>query len=272
MNNQNSSVIKLKRALKNKNTVTVICVMLIVVILLVGYQTRINGATKPIAVCYAKEEIQPRQQITDDKIGTKQIASAAVENTVYRNCNEVRNQYANYNTIIPKGSMFYNGTVIPAADLPDAALRDIPNGYTLYSMQVDMNSTYMNSLLPDNYIDIYVLTKDPGGKAVVGKFLSNVKIRAVRDANGLNVFENSSERRIPSRLFIAVPDEQFLLLKRVETINQNGIGSRITLTPVPIAVITEGDSSLTPTVSSKYLEEYVTALSKEVPTEHEVEE
>lgn len=270
MNNQNSSVIKMKRALKNKNTVTVLCVLLIVIILLGGYQYRINEAKKPMKVCFAKETIQPRKQITDDLIGTKEVASIAVESNVYINCNEVRNKYANYNTVIPKGSMFYREAVIEQADLPDAALIGIPNGYILYPLAVDMSSTYMNSLLPDNYLDIYVSTKDTAGKAVVGKFISNVKIRAVRDVSGLNVFENSEERRIPNRVFFAVPEEQFMLLKRIEAINANGIGSRIALIPVPTNIhltIVDGQN-IDPKITSKYLEDYVMNLSKDVPIEY----
>jgi len=269
MNNQSGSAIKIKRALKNKNTVTVICVLLIVIILLFGYQSRINKATRPIDVCFAKQTIQPRKQINDDMIGTKKVASVAVSDTVYVDCSLVRNKYANYNTIIPEGSMFYKGTVIEKAELPDAALIDLPTGYILYPLAVDMSSTYMNSLLPDNYLDIYLSTKDSSGKALVGKFLANVKIRAVRDVNGLNVFENSEEKRVPNRVFFAVPEAQFILLKQIEAINSNGIGSRIVMIPVPVNVTSEDDSTLIPTATSQFLTNYITNLSKDVPIEYE---
>ena len=36
--------------------------------------------------------------------------------------------YANINTMIPKGSLFYEGAVVPKSDLPDAAVYDVKKG------------------------------------------------------------------------------------------------------------------------------------------------
>ena len=264
MNNQNNSMFKVKKALKNKNTVTVICVLLVVVILLGGYQMRVNGAIQPTTVYYALETIQPRRQITENLIGQKKVAAAAIESTVITNKADIINMYSNYNTMIPKGSMFYKGTVVDKNELPDVALLGMPDGYTLGYITVTMLTSYTSSILPDNYIDIYVSTRDPNGKALVGKLFSNIKVKAVKTSDGLNVFENSDERRVPSIVQFAIPDEQFLLLKRIDTINNFGIDSRITLIPVPNdQKYKNPDGEVTPEVDSKYLEDYIINLSNE---------
>ena len=64
-----------------------------------------------------------------------------------------------------------------------------------------------------------------------GKLLENVKVLAVRDSNGKNVFANVDENSVPSQLIFAVPQEYYLLLKKAEY-----LGSFNTeLLPVPTA-------------------------------------
>ena len=64
----NNLLISLKRFFTNKNTVTIVCVLGIVFILYFGYNWRIKQATEPISVPYAKEESQPRTEVTKDMI------------------------------------------------------------------------------------------------------------------------------------------------------------------------------------------------------------
>ena len=52
--NGNLNVSKVKRFLKNKNTVTALCAILIVVVLIVGYTIRVNNATKPVKILILK--------------------------------------------------------------------------------------------------------------------------------------------------------------------------------------------------------------------------
>ena len=58
-------MIALKRFFSNKNTVTILCVLAIVLVLYFGYNYRINQATQPMMVPYARTEIQPRTLITE---------------------------------------------------------------------------------------------------------------------------------------------------------------------------------------------------------------
>ena len=45
-----------------------------------------------------------------------------------------------------------------------------------------------------------------------GKFLSKIKILAVKDAAGKHVFENTDEQRVPAYIIFAVPSEQHIYL------------------------------------------------------------
>ena len=64
----NNFMISLKRFFKNKNTVTIIGVILIILILFIGYRTQIKNQVKPVQVPVAAETIQPRTKITSDMI------------------------------------------------------------------------------------------------------------------------------------------------------------------------------------------------------------
>ena len=62
-------------------------------------------------------------------------------------------------------------------------------------------------------------TSQLDGKAdqiIYGKFISNIKVLAVRDSSGKPVFQNLDENRTPSMIIFAVPEEYYILLKKAE--------------------------------------------------------
>src|SRR5574344_2387654 len=98
----------LNKFLKNKNTVTILCVVGACIILYIGYNYRINQATSPISIPYAKQDIQPRTLITEDMIGMMQIPKRMVTSNTITSVAAVLGKYANYNTMVPAGSLFYS--------------------------------------------------------------------------------------------------------------------------------------------------------------------
>lgn len=205
---------KIKRFLQNKNTVTIIGVALIVGIIYFGYNYRIKQATNPTKVPYAKTTIQPRTKITEDMIGYMDVMPSMINKSTITNIKYIVGKWSNYNTIIPEGSLFYTQTVVTSDQLPDSALITIPEGYTPFNLSVNVNSTYGNSIFPNNYIDVYFKYLNSDGKVTVGKLIENVKVLAVKDRNGKHVFENSDEERVPSIIIFAVPEDMHLLLRK----------------------------------------------------------
>ena len=57
---------KLKNLLANKNVVTILGAILIVIVLYAFYMWKVNSAINPISVPYAKVTIGPRTKITND--------------------------------------------------------------------------------------------------------------------------------------------------------------------------------------------------------------
>ena len=59
-------------------------------------------------------------------------------------------------TVIPEGSLFYGRAVAEQEQLPASIILKYPKGYVLYYMSVNMETTYSNSIYPNNYIDVYL--------------------------------------------------------------------------------------------------------------------
>ena len=266
----NNLVVGLKKFLTNKNTVTVVGVILAIVVLYVGYNMRINQAITPVTVPYALEEINPSTQITEDMVGTREIPGSMVDDTIITNSADVIDMYANGDSVIPEGSLFYTRCVVSRDQLPDSIILNYPKGYVLYNLDVDMASTYSNSIYPDNYIDIYLKVQNAEGnengviaedRIMVGKLLSNVKVLAVFDSSGNNVFANLDEKTTPAQIIFAVPEEYHILLRKASFLR----AYESEIIPVPTAESLEdepGDVEL----SSEDLRNFinnVTAMTEE---------
>ena len=249
----------LKKFLTNKNTVTILGVLLAVVVLYIGYNWRVRSATNPIEVPYAIKTISAGTEITEDAVGTTEVPPAMLKGDVIRDAQNVIGKYAMADTVIPEGSLFYGRAVAELEQLPDNIIKNYPNGYVLYYMSVNMETTYSNSIYPGNYIDVYLKAsiKDESGrdsKVTFGKLLENVKVLAVRDSAGKNVFSNVDENSVPSQLIFAVPQEYYLLLKKAEY-----LGTFATqLLPVPTAESLKSNPGDL-TLSSESLKDFINA-------------
>ena len=212
----NNFIIAAKRFLQNKNTVTILGVLVIILVLFFGYRYQINKMVNPVSnIPVAAETIQPKTQITSDMIEYIDVAPVVLQSNVIRNKNQIIGKYSNYNTVIPQGSMFYTDVVVEESDLPDSAFVELAEGEVPYNFPVTMDTTYGNSIYPDNYIDIYMKAVNEDGQLMVGKLIENVKVLAVKDSQGRHVFENSAEARTPSTLIFGLQPELNILLRKV---------------------------------------------------------
>jgi hypothetical protein len=219
-------VTNIKKFLQNKNTVTVIGVILAIIVLYFAYTMRINSAINPVSVPYAAEQIKAGTQITESMISTRQVPPAMLEGDVILNVGEIVDKYAAADTVIPEGSLFYRRAVVEKEQLPGNIILDYPQNYVLYNLPVNSESTYGNSVYPGNYIDIWLkavkkIADDQiaqgnrdADKIMYGKLISNVQVLAVKDSNGQAVFQNIDDNKVPAQVIFALPQEYFVLLKK----------------------------------------------------------
>ncbi len=229
-----------KKFMQNKNTVTVVGVVLAIVVLYVAYTMRIKSSINPITVPYAAEQIPAGTQITESMISTRQVPPSMLEGDVITNIGEIVDKYSAADVVIPEGSLFYKRAVVEKEQLPANIILQYPKGYVLYNLEVDSTSTYGNSVYPGNYIDIYLKaverqlketdTPTPDDdKIMLGRLLSNIEVLAVKDSSGKPVFQNIDEERTPAMIVFAVPEEYYILLKKAE--NMQTFSTSLILVP-----------------------------------------
>mgnify|MGYP004462881475 CR=1 FL=1 len=206
----------LKKFMGNKNTVTIVGVLICILVLYFGYNYRVNKAVKMVRVPYALETIQPKTKITSEMIGYMEVPESFEGNYyTYGDINSLIGKYSSYNTIIPAGSLFYDEFVITEDKIPDAVFYNVKKGYVVDNYKVGMDTTYANSIMPDSLIDIYVKYNN-NGKVSYGKFFENVSVLAVKDGSGANVFENTEESRTPAYMFLSLPKTQYYAFKLLQ--------------------------------------------------------
>lgn len=257
MNNLQAS---LKKFIGNKNTVTIIGVILCIVILIIGYNKTINSQIKLTTVPYALKDIQPKTLITNDMVGTMSVPEAFIKvGSYYRNVNDIVGKYSNYNTMIAQGSLFYTSLLTTEKYLPDAYRYNVPTGYTVINYPVNMSTTYANSMMPESLINIYFKAVIPAneaesGKATVmfGKFLSNIEILSVKDSSGQHVFENTEETRTPAYMLFAVKEEQHLLIRKALYL-QNQYSVELLLVPNTAEVAEDADVIISSADITKFI-------------------
>lgn len=249
----NNFLNSLKRFFKNKNTVTILGVIVVLALLYWGYSTQIKESVKPITVPIASQTIPARTQITASMVTSVEISSIAITDNVYTSINAIVGKYTNVNTIVPSGSMFYKEAVISDADFRDSIFNEMEDEEIPYLFSVNIDTTYGNSIYPKTNVDIYMKTTDSSGKIIVGKLLEDVLVLAVRDSAGKDVFADTQNVGVPSYFVLGLNNEIHLLMRKAEYIGD------IELFPIPHggSYVSTGETK----VSTEYLKDFINSKS-----------
>ena len=261
----------LNKFLKNKNTVTILGVIACLVILYAGYTMRINSKTALVDVYYANQTIQPKTRITKEMVSKTSVPESFILGTYYKDFNQIIGKFSNYNTIIAKGSLFYSDLLVEEQNLPDAILYDINEGERVVSFPVDTVSTYGNSIMPGNIVDIYVKLINDKNRVVYGEFFEKVEILAVKDSSGKNVFENTGESRTPAYIYFSLPEVKYLLFSSLNYIDEYFSTSNIEIVLVPNTVEYKEDETATE-VTSEDLYKFVLNKIEQIDEQKELYE
>lgn len=268
----NNLVISAKKFITNKNTVTIIGVIAILVILYFLYTTTINKATNFIQVPVAAETINPQTQITAEDVTFIDVANAAKPDNVIMNEGEIVGKYTGVGATIPKGSMFYSDVIVNKEDLPGNWLtlleKDaLGNLQIPYYFPVNTTTTFGNSIQPDDYIDVYVRAYNEQDVLMFGKMFSNLRVLAVTDGDGNDVFRSTQDIGSPAFLNFGLAAEFHDVMKKAEYLNG---------TDIELIVIPHGgalpEENLEVNVSSEYLRDFIQNKTFELPENAVVED
>lgn len=270
----NNFVASLKKFITNKNTVTILGTLVGIAILYFGYNWRINQQVEQISVVVAKQNIQPRTRITNDMVETIQIAkvmydkmmssntagASVIRSTAELNSAFENGAYANVNSLIPQGSVLIrNVNVVDRSKIPSSVLLKIDEGQIPYAFSINFADTYGNAIMDNTYVNIYMKAEDDSGKPMIGMLLKDVKVLAVLDSSGRDVFENTDENRTPSTLIFGVSEDLHLLLRKANYLD-------VELIPVPVVEsISDDEYEGAVEVTSSYLRQYIEDRTVNVP-------
>lgn len=250
---------KAKRFISNKNTVTIICVVLGVLVLYLGYNYRVQSALNPTRVPYAKVPLEARHVIEPEDIGFIEVNSDVISraSNLITNQNDLIGKEVTYGNTIPANGLFYEGDVTDPALSPDYVLNDIQDGYTAFSLSVDSASTYGNSIHKSDYIDLWFKGEDDTNKIIYANLVESIRVLDVRDDNGVSL--ENSESGIPSELLFAVPDDLYSLLVKAESIGElEAVPRNKSYTANP------GETR----VASEYVKNFILSKSATIPEEN----
>lgn len=203
----------IKSLLQKKGVVSIICAVICIIVVAIAYNWRVNEKLKAVSVPYATKELQARSEIKAGDVGSIKVASAMLTENVIRNQKDVIGKYVNYNTIIPKGSLFYNSSVVEWKDMPDSAWKDISDGNTVVSLSVSGLAMFSNAIYPGAVIDLYYKTIDDQ-KLVYGKLIENIRVIAVKDENGKHMYDRTASQVGASAIIFSVNEELNILLRK----------------------------------------------------------
>ena len=248
------------RFLKNKNTVTVLGVIAIIAILWGGYYIQLQRTVKPVSVPVAAQTIQPRTQITADMIKYVDVPKAYISDNAITNTQALIDMYANYNTMIPAGSMFYKEAVVSEQAMPNYVQKLIKEGEIGVAYKISpAENTIDWGIMPGNKIDLYMRVKSDEGSVMLGKILENVEILAVTDDQGNNVYEVSDGTRTPDKLVFGVKEDIFLLLIRANYLD-------VEIFPIQHGAWVD-DSEATTKLTTQELIDYIKARTVQLSTD-----
>ena len=249
-------VTTIKRFITNKNTVTILAILAGVIVLWYFYNYRVNQAITTIEVPYAVEKIDAGKKIESDNIKYKQITKSSTKDSdIVTNLSSLNNMYVCIGTSVPTNGFFYQSQLCEKEELPNSVLDTIPDGYTLYNLKVNNEMTYANSILPGDYIDLYLSAVDDDRQVIYGKLIESIEVAKVTDSSGKDVFWDTSAGDSAFLLF-AVPDEYADLLEIAELITTNSIE----ITPVPRSASYTQNPGET-SIASDYLRNFIMSKS-----------
>ena len=221
----NSFLTKFKRFISNKNTVTILCVVIGLVVLYIGYNYRVSSAIDPVRVPYARTTLESRHVITAEDIGYIEVNRAVVSNAdnLITDARELIDKEVTYGNTIPQNGLFFTEDVTDPELSPDYVLNDISDGYTAFSLSVDSKSTYGNRIYKGDYIDLWFKGEDDSNRIIYANLVESIQVLDVRDSSAVSV--GSGEDDSPSELLFAVPDDLYSLLVKAQSVGD--------LEPVP---------------------------------------
>lgn len=188
-----------------------IIVVLIGVLIVINYFSYQNSkeTRNLVAVPYAKKTINSLEKIENDMLGLIEIDSSLIDDRIYMEKEEIINNYVKFNSSIPQGSFIYKESIISLEQRVDKATLELKNNQVVYPISVNVLKSSGKSIVPNQVVDLYGTIKVDKETYFSDKLVENIRVLAVKDRLGNNVFDKDLEKRTPALILLAI-DEQLV--------------------------------------------------------------
>ena len=148
-------------------------------------------------------------------ISKTSVPASFIKGEYYREYTDIVGKYSNYNTMIAEGSIFYYDLLVEEKNLPDAIFYDVNEGERIVSFPVTTESTYGNSIMPSNKVDVYVKIME-GDKVVYGEYFEKIeKFNTNYSPERLEILSNRVEKEIGDYLIYIVAENADDIYKNI---------------------------------------------------------
>ncbi len=265
-------LVKIKRFLSNKNTVTILCVLAGILVIYIGYNWRVSEATNPTSVPYANKTLTSGTVITKDDISYMEVSSSVLSKAknMITSSSLIIGKAVAYGDTIQANSFFFSGDLKDAGTTDYYPLASMEEDEEVETLPVNLHTTFGNAIYPGNYIDLWFKGYDSNGKLIYGKFIQSIRVLDVTDSDGRSVFETGAESRTPASITFALKTESNLGLTAAELKQMIKTSQDIgDLIPVPRnRSYTENPGETA--ISSSYLYYYILSQVSVVPLDDDV--
>lgn len=166
-------------------------------------------------VYIARYDLSGRTLISDDEIEKVRMPLAYLGDEVRRNREDIVGRYVKINTLIPKGSFFYEGALDDIEDMKDsidAQLKEGEVSYDIYVNDIRVNQAY---LVKGLYVDIYLtISKE---RVLSDLLINNIRIIGLYDVKH-NEMKDYDREAILESICLAVPKESVAYLNKARAI------------------------------------------------------
>ena len=247
----------LKSMLSNKNTITILGVLIGVVAIYFVYDSQIKSTTDTITVYYVKTNIQANTQLKDDQIDRVAVNKSLTKTYkgLVTNLAQIKDSdgqyfYVNYDHALTAGQLLSKNDLVAASEKLPSKTYNLDDGKKQFDISVNLATTQGNSIAPGNSIDLWIqgVNVDDDDNIIFVKFIENLEVIDVVDSNWLTTAGKGSEQ--PKYLITAVDEETWLLLKKSERLQ----GYKFQFIPVvrdkaykaedPTTIVSEGIKSI----------------------------
>ena len=188
---------KLRKTMEMFRKHKIITSLVLVIFLTLISVRMFNGALAEAAsfteVPVAGRYLKSNTLIDENDIRYINVPSYIVLDSVITDSEEIVGKYVDTYDSLASGSLFYEELLVDADSIDNAYLFELANGEVAISIDADVKSSYANSILVGQFIDLYYLGKsdndsfDHSDLLVYGELVSNARVIAVKDKNGGNI-------------------------------------------------------------------------------------